>query len=139
MVGPEKHIAQRGIYICNAAREGLITHVHEQGSAQNMAVPSSGSTYIKGKRVQKLKNITVSMNMCIVRKRAAFFHGGVMRGLPFLFRIVYKKVRDWTAGHSLLLQNEIMLRSKQLSQAYIKNMDGIQLFRLHVAPFHNFT
>ena len=35
-----------------------------------------------------------------------------MRGLPFLFRIVYiEKVRDWTVGHSLFLPNEIMLRS----------------------------
>ena len=50
-----------------------------------------------------------------------------MRGLPFLFRIVYKKVRDWTAGHSLLLQNEIMLRSPpapwDIKQAIVSSID----------------
>ena len=38
-----------------------------------MAVPSSGCRYIKGKRVHKLKNIMVSMNMCIVHKKGSIF------------------------------------------------------------------
>ena len=79
-----------------------------------------------------MKNITVSMNMCIVRKRVAVFHGGFMTGLHFLLRIVYKKVRDWTAGHSLLLlPNEILLRSppqtprpsRDIKQAIVSRID----------------
>lgn len=51
-----------------------------------------------------------------------------MRGLPFLFRIVYiEKVRDWTVGHSLLLSNEIMLRSplppRDIKQAIVSRID----------------